>query len=68
MTRGVIITKLTIKATNNCPERYHFVNILLIFTFISEFKVSGTGSHKNDNVAVVYCRARKNVKTVLAEF
>ena len=35
-----MITKLKInaKATNYCPVRYNFVNILLILTFSSGFK------------------------------
>ena len=71
------------KATNNCPERYNFGNILLIFTFSGGSKALELAfrflGHKNDNEAVVCsteprwyiprtCKARKNVVMVLAEF
>ena len=68
-----IITKLTIKATNYFPVRYNFVNILLMFTFTSEFQAleviekitrQSPAAENRDST----CKARGNVKTVLAEF
>ena len=77
--RSQIITKLKMKATNNCPVRYNLVNILLILTFSSGFKALELAfpflGDRNDNEAVVcsteprrYMQDRKDVMTVLAEF
>ena len=70
--RSEIITKLTIKATNHYPVRYNFVSMLLIFTFTSEFQalevikmITRKSAAENQGGT---CKARKNVKTVLAEF
>ena len=65
------------KATINCPVRYHFVNILLIFTFSGGLKAlelafpflghimitrqSSAAQNRGDT-----CKASENVMTVLA--